>query len=61
MDKHIDEAGLEAAADALHQDGLFHHWFTGPKDWRDIDPLGRSELLGVVERIIRAYLDNAGC
>jgi hypothetical protein len=56
----LDEEGVEAAADALYKVGLHHHWWRGPPklaaSWHDLDPIGRNEFCGIVEGVIKAYL-----
>ncbi|HLM14804.1 MAG TPA: hypothetical protein VK362_20585 [Reyranella sp.] len=56
----LDSAGIEAAADKLDQFGRHHHWWPaslGP--WRQLDPIAKSEFLGIVEQMIRAYLKTS--
>jgi hypothetical protein len=53
----LHSAGVEAAADKLDQFGRHHHWWpasVGP--WRELDSIGKTEFLGVVEEVVRAYL-----
>ena len=52
----LSDAGLEAAADELDKVGRHHHWW--PKSvppWRDLDAIGKSEFLGIVQEVIYAY------
>ena len=56
----VNDDGLEAAADVLNKAGLHHFWFKGPPDWRDLDPIGKSEFLSIVEQIVAAYLAKSG-
>ncbi|HTC11302.1 MAG TPA: hypothetical protein VK726_21270 [Acetobacteraceae bacterium] len=52
-----DAKGIEAAADFLDDVGRHHHWWHVPGVWtrRDLDPIGGSEFLAIVERIVRTY------
>ena len=54
----LSDAGLEAAADVLDKIGRHHHWWS-PNDvrpWRQMDSIGQSEFLGIVQEMIYAYL-----
>jgi len=57
---NLDDEGLEAAADCLYAARLHHHRWPDPPQlptcWRDLDPVGRSEFVGIVEETIQAYL-----
>lgn len=56
----LDSAGIEAAADKLDQFGRHHHWWPaslGP--WRQLDSIAKSDFLGIVEQMIRAYLKTS--
>jgi hypothetical protein len=53
----LDSAGIEAAADKLDQFGRHQHWWPASLgSWRQFDPIAKSEFLGIVEQMIRAYL-----
>jgi len=62
-DNELDEAGIETAADHLYAIGLHHHWCPGPSSqpasWRDLDPTGRSEFVGIVEGTIKTFLRHS--
>jgi hypothetical protein len=53
----MDQAGIERAADQLFEDGFQHQWWSRSlgSNWRDLDPLGQSEFLDIVTRIVSAY------
>ncbi len=58
--QRLSDAGPEAAADELDKVGRHHHWW--PKNtppWRDLDPIGKSEVLGIVQEVIYAYQANS--
>lgn len=44
---------LEAAAEALYKEGEFHKWWKGPA-YERLDPIGRSEFLAIVQRVLAA-------
>jgi 3-dehydro-4-phosphotetronate decarboxylase len=54
----LSDAGLEAAADVLDKAGRHHHWWSAAdtRSWRELDPIGQSEFLGIVQELIYAYL-----
>ena len=60
QDQELDKRGVEAAADSLYALGLHHGWWPLspqlPASWRNLDPIGQSEFLGIVEKTIRSYL-----
>jgi hypothetical protein len=59
----LDDRGIERAADVLERVGRHHRWWPQSLDdrpWRDRDPIGRSEYLGIVEEMVRAYLTSSG-
>lgn len=52
----IENAGLERAADKLDRIGRHYGWW--PKtvpEWRNLDPIGKEEFLGLVDEIVHAY------
>jgi hypothetical protein len=57
------EQGVQAAADHLYAVGLIHGWWSRssrpPASWRDLDPIGQSEFVGIVEAMIRTYLTRS--
>jgi hypothetical protein len=58
----LDQEGLEAASDRLYAIRLHHHWWRAPSSlpasWRNFDPIGQSEFVGIVEEVISAYLQR---
>jgi len=58
----FSDRGIERAADRLDKAGTHHGWWPkslGGKSWRDYDPIGRSEYLGLVQELIRDYFEGA--
>jgi len=58
----LSDRGIERAADRLNKFGTHHGWWPkslAGKSWRDYDPIGRSEYLGLVEELIRDYFKGA--
>jgi 3-dehydro-4-phosphotetronate decarboxylase len=46
---------IDAAAHALDADGRFHHWWPADsKPYDQLDPIGKREFGGIVERILMA-------
>lgn len=54
MEHEFSEVEVEAAAQQLHRIGRHHHWFSGPPDYREMDPIAVSEFERLVEEILRA-------
>ncbi len=51
----IDNESLERAADKLDRIGRHYGWW--PKtvpEWRNLDPIGKAEFLGLVDEIVTA-------
>jgi hypothetical protein len=58
----LSDRGIERAADRLDKAGTHHGWWPkslAGKSWRDYDPIGRSEYLGLVQELIRDYFRGA--
>ena len=45
---------ITAAAKVLHKAGQHHRWWGFDKPFEDLDPIGRSEFLGIVEQALAA-------
>jgi hypothetical protein len=55
----LNDAGLEAAADILDKTGRHHgRWPKYIKPWKELDSIGTSEFLGIVEQIVAAYVNT---
>lgn len=57
LNRHRDEAAMDAAADALEAAGRVYAWWsTDIPPWRELDPIGRGEFQACAADIVRAYL-----
>lgn len=54
MEREFSDVEVEAAARQLHRIDRYHNWFSGPIDYREMDPIAVSEFEGAVEEILRA-------
>lgn len=54
MEREFSDIEVEAAARQLHRIGRHYNWFSGPTDYREMDPIAVSEFEGAVEEILRA-------
>jgi hypothetical protein len=45
-------------ATVLDKAGRHYHWWSPDvvKPWREMDPIGQSEFLGIVQEMLYAYL-----
>lgn len=58
--QRLNDVGIETAADVLDKAWRYAQgWPADYKGWRELDPIGKSEFLGIVEQIVYAYLDKS--
>ena len=53
----ISDEQVKSAANILYAAGKHHGWFpkSTPDSWENLDPIGKSEFLGIVQEILEAY------
>ena len=49
-----DDPGIDAAAKVIYEAGRFRRWWRFDKPYDELDPIGKDEFEGIIQRALKA-------